>query len=352
MYNVVNISEYSSLVKKTIELTEKWGKTCVLYAEGRPGIGKTSVAERVARESGRKLYTIRLAQCDLSDINVYMPDEGRLKQYMTELLPREPNVVLFLDEYKLATRSLRHVIWELLEKGRLGNYTLPDKTPIIIASNLDDDLNSEGIESPENGRFFFKIRVEPSDKEFDEYFSTRDNGSYILGYCKAFPEDKTYTEPETGISAVNPREWDKITHLPKEELELAMNILPSGINTKFLAFINQANLFKDLEAYMNGKTPFPNEIDKQCALYSAILGHIKTSKRTEELIDIIFDMRFKADEEIKAMIIIGTIRLYKEKLHAKTIIDAVLKIKDPVKKEKIINVLKQYQYLSPTVQIN
>lgn len=120
------------------QLTASW------MLHGRPGIGKTEIVAQLARETGSRLFDLRLTTIepqDLRGLPFYDHDTQRTVWYPPEDLPSDPDspAILFLDELTAAAPSLQPTVYGLLQERRVGQHGLPPSTFIIAAGNMVED---------------------------------------------------------------------------------------------------------------------------------------------------------------------------------------------------------------------
>lgn len=111
---------------------------------GRPGIGKTDIVQQLARETGSRLFDLRLTTIepqDLRGLPFYDHEARRTIWYRPEDLPDDPNrpAILFLDELTAAAPILQPAVYGLLQECRVGPHVLPDTTFIVAAGNAVED---------------------------------------------------------------------------------------------------------------------------------------------------------------------------------------------------------------------
>lgn len=109
---------------------------------GEPGIGKTQIAESLARYIGGPLYDVRLPTIETSDLRGLPYYDHETKQtvwYRPEDLPKMGPAVLFLDELSAASPQLQPTVYGLLQERRVGQHKLPDDVMIIAAGNTVED---------------------------------------------------------------------------------------------------------------------------------------------------------------------------------------------------------------------
>ena len=161
---------------------------------GSPGIGKSSVIHEIGREQGRKVFDIRLALLDPTDLRgipFYNPHANTAQWAPSSILPKElplgthvakeekpnkdgsvrvvptlkydpsytenggivldipdhvkeqiardQNAILFLDEINAAPPVIQAASYQLVLDRRIGEYQLPDGVSIIAAGNGEGD---------------------------------------------------------------------------------------------------------------------------------------------------------------------------------------------------------------------
>ncbi|MDG1116083.1 MAG: AAA family ATPase [Flavimaricola sp.] len=120
------------------DLTASW------MLHGRPGIGKTDIVQQLARETGSRLFDLRLTTIepqDLRGLPFYDHATKRTVWYRPEDLPDDPKnpAILFLDELTAAAPSLQPTVYGLLQERRVGRHQLPATTFIVAAGNAVED---------------------------------------------------------------------------------------------------------------------------------------------------------------------------------------------------------------------
>lgn len=160
---------------KTLELLkfawqmQKNGKPMSHMLHGKPGVGKSSIAQQLADSIGGKLYDLRLTTIEPSDLRgmPHYDHENKLTVwYRPEDLPRtdEPAVLLF-DELTSANQFLQPTVYGILEERRIGQHTIPDNTIILGAGNgVEDGAVAFEMGTAISDRLMhYKVVAEPSD---------------------------------------------------------------------------------------------------------------------------------------------------------------------------------------------
>mgnify|MGYP006270779253 CR=1 FL=1 len=217
----VNAGKALDVLKAGWSMQQNAGIKMSYMLHGRPGIGKTQVAEALARHIGGRLYDIRLTQIDTSDLRglpYYDHEAQTTKWYRPEDLPRDAEpAVLFLDEITAASPFLQPTVYGLLQERRVGMHKIPDNVIIMAAGNTVDD-----------GAVAYEMGTAIADRLVHMYVSA-DAEDWIKGYAipnnlhpavQAFVKtrpDKFETSQEAmkqdHMIAATPRSWERVSHI-------------------------------------------------------------------------------------------------------------------------------------------
>ena len=103
---------------------------------GPPGVGKSAVVARVAREQGLEFIDVRLSQLAPTDLRgLPVPKNGTSRWFPPEFLPRGGTGILFLDELNMAPPTMQGVAQQLILDRKVGSYELPDGWLVWAAGN-------------------------------------------------------------------------------------------------------------------------------------------------------------------------------------------------------------------------
>lgn len=197
------------------ELTASW------MLHGKPGIGKTQVAESLAKFIGGKLYDVRLTTIDPSDLRglpYYDHTEKLTKWYRPEDLPRgAAPAVLFLDELSAAPEHIQPTVYGLLQERRVGQHVLPDNVMIVAAGNRVED----GAVAYEMGTAIadrlIHLNVEPDlDDWIDNYAVKKGLHPAVPAFLKVRPdcfETTVQSMEQDHMIAATPRSWDRVSSI-------------------------------------------------------------------------------------------------------------------------------------------
>lgn len=190
---------------------------------GRPGIGKTQLAEALASFIGGKLHDLRLTTIEPSDLRgmPHYDHENKLTVwYRPEDLPNtdEP-AVLFFDELTAASPFVQPTVYGVLQERRIGQHRIPDNTIIIAAGNTVDD----GAVAYEMGTAIadrlVHMLVEADAKDWiKNYAIPQDLHPSVTAFIETRPDYFETTQEamkDGNIIAATPRSWDRVSQIMK-----------------------------------------------------------------------------------------------------------------------------------------
>lgn len=188
---------------------------------GRPGVGKTQVAEALAKYIDGPLYDVRLTQIDTSDLRglpYYDHETQTTKWYRPEDLPRsDAPAVLFLDEITAATPLLQPTVYGLLQERRVGLHRIPDATMIVAAGNsVEDGAVAYEMGTAMSDRLIHMV-VETDPEDWLKGYAVP-NGLHasVAAFIKSRPdmlETLTASMDADHMIAATPRSWERVSHI-------------------------------------------------------------------------------------------------------------------------------------------
>ena len=203
----LNWSECRDLVRPMLEAGVS------VLVRGHPGIGKSAMAQAMAKEMGLELIDIRLAQRDPADVaGVYFPDgDKKVLHLLTPdwvLQARDKPVMVFLDEINAAVTKLHQAAaYQIVLEHRVGPFAFHKDTVVLAAGNLEEDnAIVTPLSSALSNRFaHFRLRVDA--KSWVEWGASNGIDARILGFIAAKGNELLYAN--TGEDAFpSPRTWE------------------------------------------------------------------------------------------------------------------------------------------------
>jgi hypothetical protein len=240
-----------------------------LFLWGPPGIGKSELVASICENMGGKLYDLRLALMDPSDLKgvlYYNPAVGNAMWNAPPDLPTKeeaakyPVVFLFLDEMNSAAPATQAAAYQLVLNRRVGTYELPDNCVIIAAGNRDTDRGvTYRMPKPLANRFVhLQLRV-----DFESWQNWAiDNMIHpdVLAYVTCNKNDLFQFDPSSNsVSFATPRSWVFVSQLLSQELkdvelnDLVAGTVGEGVALKFAAHRKIASQMPNPSDILKGK---------------------------------------------------------------------------------------------------
>ncbi len=139
---------------------------------GEPGIGKSSMLERIANKLGMDYAYIDVPNLDLGDIAMPVIDhETKTTRYYPnarfKFHYRKP-VIIMLDEFSKGADPVKNMLHPLFEvvNPRLGDEPAPDGSIIFSTGNLSSDGVGDGMKAHTKARLTKLVVRKPNAKEW------------------------------------------------------------------------------------------------------------------------------------------------------------------------------------------
>ena len=266
-----------------------------VFLWGAPGIGKSELVAGLCESMGGKLYDLRLALMDPSDLKgvlYYNPAVGSAMWNSPPDLPtaedaaKYPIVFLFLDEMNSAAPATQAAAYQLVLNRRVGTYELPDNVVIVAAGNRDTDRGVVyRMPSPLANRFVhLNLRV-----DFDSWNDWALNNAInpdVVAYVTCNKNDLFNFDPRTsGTAFATPRSWTFVSELLQEELndtelnDLVAGTVGEGVALKFAAHRKVASQMPNPSDILSGKVTSlkTKEIGAKYSLTVSVCYELKDS---------------------------------------------------------------------------
>lgn len=221
--NALKVSAGQALeaLKQGWEAQSKSGFMASYMMHGQPGIGKTQIAEALARHIYGKLYDVRLTTIETSDLRglpYYNHETKQTMYYRPEDLPSsEEPAVLFLDELTSAAPHLQPTVYGLLQERRIGQHRIPDNVMIVAAGNgVEDGAVAYEMGTAIADRLIHMNVVADATDWADNYAAPNGLHPAVVSFIKVRP-DLLQTVGEClrqeKLIATTPRSWERASQI-------------------------------------------------------------------------------------------------------------------------------------------
>lgn len=221
---------------------------------GPPGIGKSDVARKFAKQAGISLIDKRLSQSDPTELKGYpWPDQkAKVMTFFRDgELPTGGEGVLFLDEINNAPQAVQAPAYQLILDRRLGSYELPPGWTVLAAGNRAQDRSITHAMSAALANRFIHVDMEADPDEWQKWARENGIGDATRGYLRFRPGNLMVDKIEAGVRGfASPRSWataDKIMHDtsldPKVKTAMLIGTVGEGVAIEYEGFAREeANL--------------------------------------------------------------------------------------------------------------
>jgi len=333
----MRLNEAKEIIKKLYETD----RSIVIYLEGPPGIGKSSLVKEIAQELGIECKIVELVTKKPTSFFIPEPEKdstGFREIVNFSILPKDPDSkgILFLDEFPSAPQIVQAAVHDLILDRRLGEYTLPEGWIIVLAGNRVGE-NILNAFLPATINRIVKVEIEYSAKDFIDYAI---NHNYEPETIAFFTQNehlitRTSFENFNGEPFTSPRSIEKADKLIKifgknhpKIAELLKGVL-GDTAFDFVAFIQSE--MPGVEDVLNGKVEWNSLSQSKKHYVVAQVALNPEIKKIEKMMDIV-------DNEFK-MVLISMIAVNKaflpQILKSTKIMKAVDELKKVIQEVKI-----------------
>lgn len=266
----------------------------VPFLWGAPGLGKSAVVKKCAKDLEADLIDMRLSEHDASEIKgIDMPDEKTktLHRFLPQFCDRikendkqNRRTILFFDEAMSGHPSTQPPLYKITLDRSIGDYKLPDNVGVVLASNREEDRAIVNRMSSALGNRLAHINFELSIDDLTEWAVQNKTHTQILAFWRFRPE-QVHRFDEHSKSWPSPRSWDRVNHLLHSgldhdtEFEAMKGIIGEGTAGEFAAFLSVYRDLPTFEQIMKKPldVPIPHEMS---ACYALTLSLAERASKT------------------------------------------------------------------------
>ena len=302
MHNRVTGEQLERILKLQLETLAKRPEMAKmlppLMVWGAPGLGKSSILQKAARDQGIGFIDVRLAQREPVDIRgLPVPGPDGVKWLVSSDWPRDPKsrgIILF-DELTAADRSLQVAAYEFILDRRLGElYRVPDGWYICAAGNRTEDRAVAATMSSALANRFMHVELGGDVESWVAWAQHNDIRPCVTAFLRFRPEMLFRQDGENLERGwPSPRSWERVSRMldvtegEEEELQRSVvhGIVGDRAGVEFMEFRKLSEQFDDVRALMldpSAKISVPQRADLKYALCSAVAYHVWRGETDEE----------------------------------------------------------------------
>ncbi|MCR5147943.1 MAG: MoxR family ATPase [Eubacterium sp.] len=314
----MNLREF----RECIEFNIVHGIRHAILGLGAPGVGKSQIIRQIGDKLGYKVIDLRLAQMSEVEIGgLIYPNEDRTKTrwLSPEVLPDEERdgkkTILLLDEITSCPKRVQVAAYQLILDRRVGQYRLPEGTFVIGLGNREDD---DGVYIRLAGPLADRFEIHYIDVDFgiwkNDFAVPFGIHSYVLKYL-SFNPDALHTQKEDPESMIfaTPRSWERVSDILKCDSNLDNPVVVNKISgnvgvaqaMQFIHYVKENDNLIDVDDYLAGRVPAPEEADKVTILINAMVDRVSFLRYIDNSENLTVEERNEAEKIIEAVFRFG-----------------------------------------------
>lgn len=251
--------------------------TRTVFVWGQPGIGKSALVEKFARDVGLDCVSLLGSQLAPEDlIGVPQIVDGRSVFCPPRTIARDSPYLLFVDELNACSFEVQKAFYSLINDRKLGEYALPLGSVVVGAGNRVQD---QAIVKPMSSALMNRmlhVELRPTARDWLDWAYAQGVHEWVIAYIEARPDHLSVPPPKTEDTFSTPRAWHMLSDalrsygptITSDEVEmLASGVLSLSHARSFAAFIKQLQGSLRVELILSGEQPLPRAAEDRDVLY-------------------------------------------------------------------------------------
>ena len=249
-----SLHELELLIRGMVGLQLAGVDVAIPYLQGNPGCGKTSIIQNEwAKKNNWQVFSCHFSRLPIEEISG-LPEFTNIEidgqqmrgtnwsypDLLTKIYQLDPNrpVILFLDDFHLASPSHLELGFEMFSNRSIRGYKLPKNVAFILAGNTSSKAGSKAG----NSAIINRCSIYPVYLDFNYWkmeYAIKHGVNYKIitflsneRYRKFFHETENTNEPWC-----SPRSWTRLSEL----LNPLEKINPKGISHSDLTYYTAAH---------------------------------------------------------------------------------------------------------------
>ncbi len=212
----------------TLPLLVEAKEPCMVW--GQPGIGKSDIAEAVARATGRQYIDVRALLLDPVDLRgiPWRDKNDRTRWASPEFLPPSNDngrFLINLEELPSAVPMVQAALYQLVLNRRIGEYELPPGASLIACGNRENDRGVvHRMVAPLASRFVH-LELKSDHRDWCAWAAGAGIAPEAIFFISCRPDLLNDFDPQSKEKAFPcPRTWHKVSNIVNQRANLAPNI--------------------------------------------------------------------------------------------------------------------------------
>ena len=281
----LNVVKPHELIE-ALQMLIRVGRPAMVW--GAPGVGKSQIWELVANIMSmiyRPYFAILMDPVDLHGIPYRDQKKNRTRWAPPGEFPEDDGnqYLLNLDEITAAAPAVQASLYQLVLKGQIGEYVLPQGSAIGAAGNRESDRGvAHTMPTPLVSRFIH-YTLEPDPADWLGWAATHNIHDDVLFFISLRPDLLHIFDPKIKNTPFPcPRTWEFVSDLvkdwevskvsPRVQLATLAGTVGEGSAMEFSAFQKIKGQLPHPKAVLGNPTgaPIPDRPDALLALCSAL----------------------------------------------------------------------------------
>jgi hypothetical protein len=287
-----------------------------VFIWGAPGIGKSSIVKKIAKDKALAFIDLRLSLLDPTDLKGIPFFNAETKEGVWAKPSFLPSVegskgILFLDEINTAPPAVQASAYQLILDRRVGEYELPEGWSIVAAGNRENDRGVVYKMPPPLANRFVHFEMEVDFNDWKTWAYTSKIEASIIAYL-AYDKSMLFTFDATSNekSFATPRSWEYVDSIVKSSIdtELILDSISGAVGREAaIGYLSFKKVMKDLPALhtiLDGTlTQLDGEDSKVMMALAIGLVNALIENSSEEAIDNVLKFSLELPGEFSIMLV-------------------------------------------------
>ena len=270
-----------------------------LFIWGAPGIGKSSIIKKIAKDENLNFIDLRLSLLDPTDLKGIPFFDAKSREGVwakPSFLPKEDDIsngILFLDEINTAPPAVQASAYQLILDRRVGEYILPDGWSIVAAGNRQSDRGVIYKMPPPLANRFVHFDMEV---DFDDWKVWAYRQNIDLSIIAFLEYDKSMLfrfDPKTNQkSFATPRSWEFVDTIIQSNIppNLLLDSISGAVGKEvaigYISFKDIVDRLPNLNYILDGTTTTLESYDDPKVMIAISIGLVNLLKQSSDTIHI------------------------------------------------------------------